>query len=120
MQVADRGHGELRRGPDAGGAFGCSRVNSEILRLGGLCAAMPDRSSGRMRQSPLWRCGLVFLGLLAGPGLHDQSADSGERTGPVKIGALTQSWGPTPQMVGLRDGLRALGYRGGGQFVIGG
>jgi hypothetical protein len=38
---------------------------------------------------------------------------------PVKIGALTESWGPTPAMVGLRDGLKALGYRDGEQFVIG-
>jgi putative tryptophan/tyrosine transport system substrate-binding protein len=80
---------------------------------------MPHRASGRTHQRPLWRCGLVFLGLLAGPGLHAQSADAAERTGPVRIGALTQSWGPTPQMVGLRDGLLALGYREGEQFVIG-
>jgi putative ABC transport system substrate-binding protein len=80
---------------------------------------MPDRSSGRMRQRLLGRCGLAFLGLLTGPVLHVQNADSAERTGPVKIGALTQSWGPTPQMVGLRDGLVALGYRDGEQFVIG-
>ena len=37
----------------------------------------------------------------------------------VKIGALTESWGPTPGVVGLRDGLNALGYREGEQFVIG-
>lgn len=80
---------------------------------------MPDRGSGRMRQHPLWRCGLALLGLLAGTGLHGGSADSAERTGPVKIGALTQSWGPTPQVAGLRDGLLALGYREGEQFVIG-
>ncbi len=79
---------------------------------------MPDRSSGRMRQR-LRGCGLAFLGLLAGPVLHAPSTDSAERTGPVKIGALTQSWGPTPVMVGLRDGLLALGYREGEQFVIG-
>lgn len=72
-----------------------------------------------MRQRLLWRCGLTLLGLLAGPGLHDQSADSAERIGPVKIGALTQSWGATPQMIGFRDGLLALGYREGEQFVIG-
>jgi putative ABC transport system substrate-binding protein len=45
--------------------------------------------------------------------------DAAERAGPVKIGALTGSWGPTPQMVGLRDGLLSLGYREGEQFVIG-
>ena len=37
----------------------------------------------------------------------------------AKIGALTDSWGPTPAVVGLRDGLKALGYREGEQFVIG-
>jgi putative ABC transport system substrate-binding protein len=46
-------------------------------------------------------------------------AVSADRTGLVKIGALTESWGPTPAMVGLRDGLMALGYRDGEQFVIG-
>jgi putative tryptophan/tyrosine transport system substrate-binding protein len=54
-----------------------------------------------------------------GAGLQGQSVDAAERTWPVKIGALTASWGPTPQMVGLRDGLLALGYREGEQFVIG-
>ena len=39
--------------------------------------------------------------------------------GPVKIGALNEGWGPTPATVGLRDGLAALGYREGEQFVIG-
>ncbi len=80
---------------------------------------MPDHGSPRTRQRPLWRCGLALLGLLAGSGLHGGSADSAERTGPVKIGALTQSWGPTPTVAGLRDGLLALGYREGEQFVIG-
>ena len=37
----------------------------------------------------------------------------------VKIGALTESWGPTPAIVGLRDGLQALGYRENEHFVIG-
>jgi putative ABC transport system substrate-binding protein len=42
-----------------------------------------------------------------------------ERAGPVLIGALTDSWGPTPSIVGLRDGLAELGYRENEQFVIG-
>jgi putative tryptophan/tyrosine transport system substrate-binding protein len=57
--------------------------------------------------------------VLVGTQFHDQSAEAAERTGPVKIGALTQSWGATPQVIGLRDGLVALGYREGEQFVIG-
>jgi len=38
---------------------------------------------------------------------------------PVKIGALNEGWGATPATVGLRDGLMALGYREGIEFVIG-
>ena len=37
----------------------------------------------------------------------------------VKIGVLTESWGPTPGIVGLRDGLKELGYRENEHFVIG-
>jgi putative ABC transport system substrate-binding protein len=37
----------------------------------------------------------------------------------AKIGALTESWGPTPGIVGLRDGLQELGYRENEHFVIG-
>ena len=42
-----------------------------------------------------------------------------ERTYPIKIGVLTASWGPTPTVVGLRDGLLELGYRENEQFVLG-
>lgn len=38
---------------------------------------------------------------------------------PVRIGVLTDSWGPTPATVGLRDGLKALGYREDEHFHIG-
>ncbi|HET7343807.1 MAG TPA: ABC transporter substrate-binding protein [Methylomirabilota bacterium] len=41
------------------------------------------------------------------------------RTGPVKIGVLSASWGPTRAVVGLREGLQALGYRENTDFVIG-
>jgi putative ABC transport system substrate-binding protein len=37
----------------------------------------------------------------------------------IKIGALTESWGPTPAIIGLRDGLQELGYRENEHFVIG-
>ncbi len=42
-----------------------------------------------------------------------------ERDRPIQIAALTPSWGPTPQIVGLRDGLVELGYRENKHFVIG-
>ena len=38
---------------------------------------------------------------------------------PVRIGALTESWGPTKGIVGFRDGLLELGYREDEQFVLG-
>src|SRR5689334_3611215 len=38
---------------------------------------------------------------------------------PAKIGALTESWGPTPAIVGLRDGLQALGIREDRDFALG-
>jgi putative ABC transport system substrate-binding protein len=38
---------------------------------------------------------------------------------PVKIGALTEAWGSTPAVLGLRDGLLELGYRENEHFVIG-
>jgi putative tryptophan/tyrosine transport system substrate-binding protein len=42
-----------------------------------------------------------------------------QRPRPFQIGALTTSWGPTPSIAGLRDGLEALGYREDVQFVMG-
>jgi putative ABC transport system substrate-binding protein len=36
-----------------------------------------------------------------------------------KIGALTESWGPTPAIFGLREGLQELGYREDRDFTIG-
>ena len=55
---------------------------------------------------------IVTVGL-RGPGVEAQPARV------VKIGALTESWGPTPAIIGLRDGLQELGYRENDHFVIG-
>ncbi len=57
--------------------------------------------------------GLIFTAGLLGPGVEAQPARV------VKIGALTESWGPTPAIIGLRDGLQELGYRENEHFVIG-
>jgi ABC-type uncharacterized transport system substrate-binding protein len=38
---------------------------------------------------------------------------------PVRIGALTEGFGPTPWTVGLRDGLTEFGYREHHDFIIG-
>ncbi|MGH7828252.1 MAG: ABC transporter substrate-binding protein, partial [Candidatus Binatia bacterium] len=63
-------------------------------------------------------CFIVYAMLFALCALiSDVSA--AERTQPIRIGALTDSWGPTPGVVGLRDGLKELGYRENQDFVIG-
>lgn len=56
--------------------------------------------------------GLTIVGLIG-------RAGAGPPGRLIKIGALTESWGPTPAIIGLRDGLQELGYRENEQFVIG-
>ncbi len=62
-----------------------------------------------------------FLALLivASHVLVTCTSEAADRARPVQIGVLTPAWGPPPQVVGLRDGLRELGYREHEQFVIG-
>jgi putative tryptophan/tyrosine transport system substrate-binding protein len=55
--------------------------------------------------------------LIAGAGMLTRDAWGQPRL--FKIGALTESWGPTPAIVGLRDGLQELGYRDEKDFTIG-
>jgi putative ABC transport system substrate-binding protein len=57
--------------------------------------------------------------LVVSSGVLGGGVPAAERVRPVRIGALTSSWGPTPGIVGLRDGLLALGYREGEQFELG-
>jgi hypothetical protein len=62
---------------------------------------------------------LVILALGLITALLATDVCAAERARPFRIGALNASWGPTPQVVGLRDGLRELGYRENEDFVIG-
>ncbi len=62
---------------------------------------------------------LLALALLLSVGGLAGDAIGAPRAGPVRIGALTESWGPTPAIIGLRDGLQELGYRENEDFVIG-
>jgi putative ABC transport system substrate-binding protein len=57
--------------------------------------------------------------LLVGNMLLGGTTHAAEHTRPIRIGALSDSWGPTPLIVGLRDGLLELGYRENEQFVLG-
>jgi putative ABC transport system substrate-binding protein len=62
---------------------------------------------------------LILLLLLAGCALPICDVGAAERSKPIRIGALTDAWGPTVGIVGLRDGLRELGYQENKDFVIG-
>jgi len=64
-----------------------------------------------------WCIALVLF--VVSSGLLTGSIGAEERAQPVKIGVLTESWGPTPEAVGLRDGLVELGYHENEQFVLG-
>src|SRR5712692_9175701 len=66
-----------------------------------------------------WQWYVALVALLVSSGLVTGDIDAEERAQPIKIGVLTSSWGPTPDIVGLRDGLLELGYRENEQFVIG-
>ena len=61
---------------------------------------------------------IVLALLLVSSGLLGY-AGAAERDRPIRIGVLTGSWGPTPRTVGLRDGLRELGYQENEDFVLG-
>jgi putative ABC transport system substrate-binding protein len=62
---------------------------------------------------------MALATLLMCSGLLLSGAGPAKRVQPFRIGALTDSWGPTPYVAGLREGLQALGYREPEQFVIG-
>ena len=66
-----------------------------------------------------WQHGVLLVVLLVCSALVCQGAHAAERARPLRIGALTASWGPTPQVLGLRDGLRELGYRDPEHFLLG-
>jgi putative ABC transport system substrate-binding protein len=85
-----------------------------------------DHLEGRCRRNPVRRTGtdaalgavalalcILLVFLLPGP------ARALERRSPVLIGALTVSWGPPPGVVGLIEGLTAMGYRENEDFVVG-
>lgn len=62
---------------------------------------------------------LILIVCLFSSGLLTAGVGAAERGGPVRIGVLTEAFGPTTGAVGLRDGLKELGYRENKDFVIG-
>ncbi len=83
---------------------------------------IPERSMRQTWNHPFghrWTWSVALMIFLMGSGLLIGDAGAAERTQPFRIGALTPSWGPPPQVVGLRDGLLKLGYHENEDFVIG-
>ena len=62
---------------------------------------------------------LLVLGMVLATAGGMARATEAQSPRLIKIGALTESWGPTPAIVGLRDGLQELGYRENQDFVLG-
>ncbi|MCZ6873164.1 MAG: ABC transporter substrate-binding protein [bacterium] len=52
-------------------------------------------------------------------GLFLSSVGHAEPKRPFRIGSLTESWGPQPSLVGLREGLKVLDYKENQDFAIG-
>jgi putative ABC transport system substrate-binding protein len=63
-------------------------------------------------------CCLTVLAAL-GLGIPVTGAQTPAPGGPIAIGMLASLWGPTEDMLGVRDGLAALGYRQDEQVAFG-
>jgi putative ABC transport system substrate-binding protein len=63
--------------------------------------------------------GLALLLVVLSAGVLGGATAGAQPGHPVRIGALTESWGPTKAIVGFRDGLQELGYRENEHFVLG-
>jgi len=70
-----------------------------------------------VRKRLCWFSILIMLAALKPLIVCDVGAAEGAQ--PIRIGVLTDSWGPTPGVVGLRDGLKERGYLENRDFVIG-
>jgi ABC-type uncharacterized transport system substrate-binding protein len=62
---------------------------------------------------------LAVLCLVTGWAASTGAPADAQAKQPVRIGAVTEGFGPTPWIVGLRDGLTELGYRERNDFIIG-
>lgn len=62
---------------------------------------------------------VLVIGLALAGAASTMGTAEAQQSRPVRIGALTESWGPTTLLVGLRDGLQELGYQENRDFSIG-
>jgi putative ABC transport system substrate-binding protein len=65
------------------------------------------------------KAALALALVVLGAGVLGGGAATAQSGRPVRIGALTESWGPTKGIVGFREGLQELGYRENEHFVLG-
>jgi len=89
----------------------------QILNFGIFFIAVSRWVMAPVREKMRW-C-LIFFVMVALQPLLICDVGGAEYTKPVRIGVLTDSWGPTPGVVGLRDGLKERGYHENQDFVIG-
>ena len=78
-----------------------------------------NSSQSRTTVKKIMRWGLILFMLMALQPPLMCNLSAAEHTKPIRIGVLTDSWGPTPGVVGLRDGLKERGYIDNQDFVIG-
>jgi ABC-type uncharacterized transport system substrate-binding protein len=86
--------------------------------MAGIVLVDTKRPGIRRLRNVCFYAAVIFLQLVT-RGILIEAFDATDRGRSIKIGALTDSWGPTPSIVGLRDGLIERGYRQGEQFEIG-
>jgi putative ABC transport system substrate-binding protein len=70
-----------------------------------------------MREITPWY--FILFSLVVSSTLLTDNASAAERAKLIKVGVLTEGFGPTSGAVGLRDGLKQFGYRENQDFVIG-
>src|SRR5262249_3451181 len=80
---------------------------------------IPDSLGTSTPVREIMRWCLIFFVMVALQPLLICDVGGAEHTKPVRIGVLTDSWGPTPGVVGLRDCLTERGYHENQDFVIG-
>ena len=72
-----------------------------------------------IRQVPRVGKFCLLILLICGIDFSVTGVSYADRDSPIRIGVLTDSWGPTPHYFGLRDGLVDLGYREDIDFYLG-
>jgi putative ABC transport system substrate-binding protein len=89
-------------------------IEKQVISLTPMQRRLSDEDNSKSVPVSLCLILLLLSGMIPVSGVS-----RAERHRPIRIGTLTDSWGPTPQVVGLRDGLAALGYHENEDFFLG-